>query len=398
MRGRQGEPRRHLQAHNSPLPDNNAKRVFIDGQDLWVATDRGVIRVLNDKVEQSSPSSVEPSRRGPEGVLVIINEDSPGSIRVGETYRDLREIPERNVCRIQCPTDEIVTRSVFDESVRRPILRHILANDLGRSISCILTTHGVPLRVLPNANESETGLSSAALDSELTLIGLRYPPQGPIPNPYLHRDEQFDSTRFGFYMVARLDAPDPNAAIARVRDAMVIERDQAFGSRGFARFDLQPNESPLARKLDSAIMACYRTMRRQERFMGRIEPPEGTTLPFFRRDSGINTFFFVGWREEDYKADVFSWVQGAIAVPLDAATAGTLRSPEGSWYAGALAAGLAAGIGNVSDPGTSGRPSVANLFEYVKAGYTWAEAAYMCVPYLSWQTVVLGDPLYSPYH
>ncbi len=32
----------------------------------------------------------------------------------------------------------------------------------------------------------------------------------------------------------------------------------------------------------------------------------------------------------------------------------------------------------------------------MKADSTWAETAYMCIPYLCGQTIVIGDPLYTP--
>jgi hypothetical protein len=64
--------------------------------------------------------------------------------------------------------------------------------------------------------------------------------------------------------------------------------------------------------------------------------------------------------------------------------------------AAALESHLTATIGSVSDPGPDGVPAVNGLFRRLKAGYTWAEVAYMAVPCLSWQTVVIGDPLYAP--
>jgi uncharacterized protein (TIGR03790 family) len=396
---REGTTRRHLQVRNSPLTDDDVKRVFIDVPELWAATARGIARILYDRAEPPARRSTEPARRGPDGVLIVINENSEDSIKVGEAYRALRNVPEKNVCRIRCSTEEVIGRGEYEEQIRAPVLRQLLDRGLGRVVSFIVTTSGVPLTIAAGtaADAAETDQSAASVDSELALVGLSYPPNGPVPNPYLHRDELFDSTRLHFYLVTRLDGPDPDEVISRVKDGLAVERDQAFGSRGFARFDLHPDETPLAARLNRAIQYCYRTMRRQERFMGRIELPENTILPFFRKDSAINTFFFVGWQEREYDPEVFSWVQGAVAVTLDPVTAATLKDPKKSWVAAATQAGVVGSIGNVSDPGPAGRPSIAGLFEYIRSGYTWAEAAYMCIPYLSWQTVVVGDPLYAPY-
>ena len=110
----------------------------------------------------------------------------------------------------------------------------------------------------------------------------------------------------------------------------------------------------------------------------------------------INSFFFLGWGLNEYRPAVFSWVQGAIAIDLDRVTASTLRDRKASWVAGAVGGHVAATIGNVSDPGPGGLPAVAGLFRSMKAGFTWAETAYMCIPRLCGQTVVIGDPLYTP--
>ena len=87
---------------------------------------------------------------------------------------------------------------------------------------------------------------------------------------------------------------------------------------------------------------------------------------------------------------------GAVALTLDPISAPSLRKREGSWVASALDDGISATIGTVYDPGASEYLSVPNLYWHLNAGFTWAEAAYMCIPHLSWQTVVIGDPLYTP--
>ena len=64
--------------------------------------------------------------------------------------------------------------------------------------------------------------------------------------------------------------------------------------------------------------------------------------------------------------------------------------------AAAIKAGITATIGSVYDTGTMDAIAPGNLYHYLHQGYTWAEAAYMIIPHLSWQMVVIGDPLYRP--
>ena len=129
---------------------------------------------------------------------------------------------------------------------------------------------------------------------------------------------------------------------------------------------------------------------------GRVLPPERTRLPYFRPESGANTFFYLGWGARKYRTEVLSWVQGGVGVCLDPLTAPSLRDKSDSWLAAAIDDRITATIGSVYDPGPGDYLSVANLYRYLHEGFTWAESAYMCIPHLSWQMVVIGDPLYTP--
>jgi len=217
-----------------------------------------------------------------------------------------------------------------------------------------------------------------------------------MPNPYLHRDQPFNSNVLGMFLVTRLDGPTLNTTTALYKDAITVEEERSLGSRGFARFDLYPIEDKVADRINAGILRNYKLLSRQERLLGRVVPPERTLLPLFRIGSGYNTFFYLGWGAYEYRPEVFFWVKGAIAVDLDPSSASTLRQASGSWTAGALGAGVTATMGTVYDPGPFETLSVDNLYRYTKAGYTWAEIAYMSIENLSWQAVVVGDPLYTP--
>ncbi len=396
-RDRDGLPRRHLHRANSALTDNEVLRVFLDGPEVWAFTARGVGRLPNDGAEGSAGTGSEGSLRTSEGVLVVVNEQSRESVRIAQEYAAARGVPPENICRVRCPTDETIPRHVFIRDIRNPVRQHLVDRWLTRRISFIVTTMGVPLRVAPDPMVSPTSgvRTEASVDSELTLVGNDPPLNGPLPNPYLSRDELFNSTQFGFYLVTRLDGPTVECALALIRSATEAEKNRSFGARGFARMDLNPVPDPAAERLNSGILGNYRPLSQQQRLVGRVIPPERTTLPFFRAGSAYNTFLFLGWGYHEYPRDVFSWTQGAIGVNADPANAQTLRDPKTSWVAAAVEERLTATIGTVYDPGKD-YLVLSNLFRYIKAGYTWAEVAYMSLPHLSWQGVVIGDPLYTP--
>jgi uncharacterized protein (TIGR03790 family) len=400
---RDGMTRRHLDKVHSSLPDNDVGQVFVDGPDIWAATPGGVGKILSDPAEPQPSAGIETSSRGPEGVLLVVNDNSKVSQKIGEKYAALRKLPPENVCHIRCTVNETVERAAFEENVQAPIRAYLYAKKLSRIISFIVTTAGVPLRVAPGAVGDGVTRPGTAVDSELTLLAHPRTLSGLFENPYLNRDEPFNSTLFGMYLVTRLDGPSvqedalaPGRELSLVRDAMAVEQDHSFGARGFARFSDLPFEDENSERINAAIRVNYRALAKLDRLIGRVVPPVKDSPPFFRPDQAVNTFFFLGAGLGEYKPGVFSWVKGALAVNLDRVSASSLRDPKASWVAAALAAHVCAAIGNVADPGPDGVPSVADLFHSMKADSTWAETAYMCIPYLCGQTIVIGDPLYTP--
>jgi uncharacterized protein (TIGR03790 family) len=400
---REGNTMRHLVTVHSPLPDNNVLQVFVEGPDVWAATPAGVNKILSDPTEPQPLAEIEPSLRGPEGVLIVVNDQSEVSRKIGEKYAALRKLPPQNVCHIRCSVEETVARAAFEAEIQAPIRRYLAAQKLSRKISFIVTTAGVPLRVAPGADRRGAEQPGTAVDSELTLLARPRALNGLFENPYLNRDEPFNSTLFGMYLVTRLDGPSveadalaPGRELSMVRDAIAVENDHAFGARGFARFSVLPLEDENSERINAAVRVNYHALAKLNRLVGRVVPPVKDSPPFFRTDQAVSTFFFLGANVGEYRPEVFSWVKGALAVNLDRVTAPSLRDRKASWVAAALDTHVCGAIGNVADPGPDGVPSVANLFRSMKAGSTWAETAYMCIPQLCGQTIVIGDPLYTP--
>jgi len=93
----------------------------------------------------------------------------------------------------------------------------------------------------------------------------------------------------------------------------------------------------------------------------------------------------------------FKFKKGAVAVHLHSFSAGDLRNPRSKWVGPLLERGAAATVGNVYEPYLTGSHYFDVLHDRLIQGYTLVESAYMGIPQLSWQNVVIGDPLYRPY-
>ncbi len=140
-------------------------------------------------------------------MLLVVNDNSDVSRKIGEKYAALRKLPPENVCHIRCAADETMDRAAFEADVQAPIRTYLAEKKLSRNISFIVTTSGVPLRIAPGAVRGGAERPGTAVDSELTLLPAPRALSGQFENPYLHRDEPFNSTLFGMYLVTRLDGP-----------------------------------------------------------------------------------------------------------------------------------------------------------------------------------------------
>ena len=89
---------------------------------------------------------------------------------------------------------------------------------------------------------------------------------------------------------------------------------------------------------------------------------------------------------------------GAFAYHLHSFSAATLRSETQHWCGPLLARGATCTMGCVYEPYLTGTPKVAAfLARWLADGFTFGEAAWDAQPVLSWQTTVIGDPLYRPF-
>jgi hypothetical protein len=98
-----------------------------------------------------------------------------------------------------------------------------------------------------------------------------------------------------------------------------------------------------------------------------------------------------------FTAPKMEFMPGAFAYHLYSYSADTIRVLTGSWCGELLDKGATCTMGCVYEPYLQLTPNVAFfLFSFVN-GSTFGEAAWAAAPVLSWQTTVIGDPLYAPF-
>ncbi len=144
---------------------------------------------------------------GPANVLVVVNDTSSLSRSIGEYYVRRRAIPLKNVCRIQAPTEEVVSRQDYDRSIAAGVVACLRREQLTEQVLYIVTTQGVPLRV---EGTEGIGGTMAAVDSELSLLyldmrtGKPHNVNGSLNNPYFRSAARFSHPEVPIYLVTRL--------------------------------------------------------------------------------------------------------------------------------------------------------------------------------------------------
>jgi len=340
-----------------------------------------------------------------DSVLLVINANSHISRKIGTYYRKRRGIPKRNICVINAPTDEEIGREVYDVKVKLPISDFLKSRGIEDRILYIVTTKGVPLRISGPLGEH------ASVDSELALLyreitGIGYPLKGGILNPYYNADPDFSGdfhfnrADYDIYLVTRLTGYD-------FKDVKgLIDRGLKPEMSGKFVFDMDGDNASIGNIW----------MRRGAKILeemgfdvllessGRYVTGEGDVLGY------------VGWGSNDPSCSGRflgnSWRRGALALIFVSTGARTFEEPPEGWTAGSwgdtelyfygspqsliadlIREGVTGTAGYVYEPYLEAcvRPDI--LFPAYVSGYNLAESFYMATKYLSWQTVIVGDPL-----
>ncbi|HWD19863.1 MAG TPA: TIGR03790 family protein, partial [Verrucomicrobiae bacterium] len=122
----------------------------------------------------------------------------------------------------------------------------------------------------------------------------------------------------------------------------------------------------------------------------------------FARDFPMSQIaLYAGWYDSQatgpFTLSKVEFMPGAFAYHLYSYSANTLRGTNESWCETLLAKGVTATMGCVDEPFLDGTPDMGIFFARWLQGATFGEAAFLSERALSWQTTVLGDPLYRPF-
>lgn len=368
---------------------------------------------------------------GGEEVVVIYNSRVAASKKLAEYYATQRDVPKAQVLGFSLPDTENMTRAEYSDKLEKPLAKRLESGKLWRigtlevpntngrptrienrvvesKIRYAVLCYGVPLRILPDATllepaemrmRPELRRNEAAVDSELACLPLlktEYPRVGLMNNPvYGVTNAAWIHPTNGVLMVARLDGPTPEIARGLVDQARQAEQDGLWGR---AYIDLR-NTTELGLKPGDDWIRTAGEVCKTVGFETVIDPGGGMFPTGFPMSQ---IAFYAGWYSENvigaFDSPTIEFMPGAFAYHLHSFSAASLRVTNRNWVGPLLAKGVTATMGTVNEPYLGGTPDIgAFAARFLFFGMTFGEAACAGQNVLSWQTTVVGDPLYRPF-
>ena len=364
-------------------------------------------------------------------VIIVYNTRVPESKGVADYYAERRLVPTNQIFGFPLSTNEDMSRTEFRDALQKPLAEtlkqqklwkigpmivHATTNRASRvewrviesKIRYAVLCYGVPLKIDRDPHFTEEGLEKlrpemrrdeAAVDSELTLLPLieeRLPLAGPLRNPvYTSTNAAVLHPTNGVLLVTRLDGPTAAIAHGLVDKAQEAEADGLWG-RGY--FDLRNITEPGYKLGDEWIRGAADICHRMG-FETVVDENPGTFPPGFPMSQ---IAIYIGWYDGTasgpFAQPTVEFMPGAFAYHLHSFSAETIRSTSRNWVGPLLTKGATITMGCVNEPYLSGTPDVAVFTaRLVYFGFSFGEAACASQPVLSWQTTVVGDPLYRPF-
>ena len=383
-------------------------------------------------------------------IVIVANRDIAESTQLAEYYCDRRDVPMQNIVFLPLGKEltDAISRSDYDSKLANPIREVLSSQQFKGKVQCILLVYGVPYRVGPRGAlegqqeklaslerqldsqksklkkiESDSYLSEnimaeqakepklkikqlqpkidyikgreswASVDSELSMV---------MFEPYeLYRWQRNDLNKktevpdTPTLMVSRLDGPTSKISQSLVDKAIKVEQTRLKGnvyidSRGIADDGKSYSYGHYDQSLrDMTLLMKVRT---------ELPIREENTQELFQPGSCPDTAIYAGWYSLAKYIDAFDFADGAIGYHIASLEAKNLHDPNSTqWCPAMLTDGITATLGAVAEPYLHTFPEPKEFFLELIEGKCLVEAYCRTKPFNSWQLILIGDPLYTPF-
>ena len=356
--------------------------------------------------------------------VVVYNAADPLSRDLADFYVEKRGIPSDHLVALQCPTTEEISREDYDNTIAAPLRAAFDTHNWwersvdrpgAEPLSTVTSSHirflvlmrGIPLRIAgtpsypgdfcygqPSPIKDQ---NAASVDGELAALGLfTRSISGFVPNPNFRSFARYpDNHQPGVMYTGRLDAPTGGMVRRMIEDSIEVEKAGLWGRCYVDARGMAPGSGPLAEgdgwmtKIASEVApGVLPTV---------LDNKESQFPVAFPMDAAAMYF---GWYSEQpagpFTREDMHFRPGAVACHIHSFSATSVRDPTRWWVAPLLDRGADAVLGNVYEPYLSLTTHLDIFAQRLADGYTFAEAAWMGTPGLSWMNTMVGDPLYRP--
>lgn len=352
----------------------------------------------------------------PSKVYVVANSDDPDSLAIADFYASARGIPKGNIVGLPMPKAGKISKAEYFEKIENPLVAELakrgalkavklggrepsgreiysyVSHDIGFLVLCRGVPWGInPTPGSPAPNPPKSFSDAASVDSEISgrfVSSKSF--AGFVKNPLFNNYSwAMTPSITGTIPVARLDGVSRADVEASVRNALEAEKK---GVRGRVYID----ESKREKTGDKWLSAAGKILS-----AAGFDVSENTEPRLFgfadRMDAPAFYFGWYAFNPAGYFADKnFKFPAGASALHIFSFSAANMRD-RNSWTPAFTAEGASATFGNVYEPYLGGTHYPHVYVLALARGMSAGEAATVAMPFLSWQGVFVGDPMFKPF-
>lgn len=328
-------------------------------------------------------------------VAVIVNANHAGSVQVGNYFMAARSIPANRLISVEAPLTETIDSLQF-VAIKSQIESQLLQSGALDSINYLVTTLGMPVRVVRVTPHPIHPLDYTSFDSEIALVLGPHEDQilanGGFNNPFLESTDSFSRSSTGVFVVTRLAATTVPEVLELIDRSGPVAIDPA--SALIVTDNNYPDLSPGVQNYLDQILSYV------------VEP--FSTGPWALQTANIDVVL-------DSLADViayvsvngdtngfvpnFSWLPGGIYLEGNSFTAAAYETagdePYYAMAAKVIADGATGARGSVGPAYATEMASFQHtLLQYLDttAGFNLGESLFSGLYRLSWGSMLLGDP------
>lgn len=362
-------------------------------------------------------------------VAVIYNINSQMSTEIANYYASKRNIPSIYLLGISCVSDEVVDKNYYNQYIRDIVRYQIESRGIKEKIKYLVTTKGMPLKIKSSLDKCETTQpGGGSIESFLCLLfdDLDDYCGGLVENLYYKDDAVFNSFEFDYkkycpdtmsakisYLSSRLDAytiEDVKSMIDRgltsdfsLTGKIILDRDPAIS------YDRLIEANNNLTNLGYASNLVFDNSTLNITSIG----PDQKVIGYCGNGSHASVNPFMGWEPSiGYLGGAnFLWQNGAAFSTYESFNANSFYYQDnGCDFSGGngqllghvarqnliadfIQDGGTVAIGNVYEPSAHNILDESVFFARYLEGHYFIDAAYMSLPLLRFQNVVIGDPL-----